>query len=222
VDRVREADLVSELAIRDSIERTETALVLPDGLPEAAWRSIGEELGRFNRASAWWVGDWINYAETKWGDKYAEAQEITDLTYQHLSRCASVARTFQFMDRSINLTWSHYNRARSLPNAGEILQRAEAEGWSVRDMQRHAASQPSPRVAEITSGRDRTRAEAHKRRVYTVLSGVEGYCMGLAEIDLARAIAVATAEDLKAWTQLSDKAGRALKGLNQTLKEARL
>lgn len=123
---------------------TETGLVLPDGISEREWANVGESLGRAHRASGWWIGDWINYAESKWGEKYDEAQEITGLSYDHLRHCATVAKKFQIGDRSPNLTWSHYNRAKALPNADEVLALAEAENWSVRDLQEHARPSGTP------------------------------------------------------------------------------
>lgn len=82
---------------------TETGLSLPDHLTEEEWRSVGSDLGRVQRASQWWVGDWINYAEVKWGEKYEEAQAITGLNPNYLRPCAMVAARFGLLDRSNKL-----------------------------------------------------------------------------------------------------------------------
>lgn len=142
--------MTTELVVRETLmTETDTALMLPDGLSIEEWESVGEQLGRAHRASGWWIGDWINYGEKRWGQKYEEAQAITGLSYSHLSHCARVASRFQFGDRSPKLTWSHYNRAKALPNAEQVLERAAAENWTVRDLQREARK--APPVARVSS-----------------------------------------------------------------------
>lgn len=127
-------------------EATETALVLPDGMTEAEWRAFGEKLGRAARASAWWIGDWINYGETKWGEKYDDAIAVTGLSYEHLKKCAAVARRFEKGDRSPNLPWTHHFRVYGLSNAEEWLARAESEEWSVRDLVERISEAPRTKI----------------------------------------------------------------------------
>jgi hypothetical protein len=122
-------------------EITETGLSLPAGLSSDDWAEIGEKLGEAHKASAWWIGDWINYGERQWGEIYEQAQRITGLSYNHLSDCSRIARRFpKFTDRSVNLTWTHYLRAASLDNAEEWLVRAEEEEWSVRELTAQTSS----------------------------------------------------------------------------------
>jgi hypothetical protein len=128
---------------------TETALDLPDGLSENQWREAGEKLGRAHRAAAWWIGDWINYGEDAGyvsRGKYDKAEDITRLSTGHLKQCASVARRFKSYDRSYDLTWTHYFRARALTDAETWLSRAEEAGWSVRDLQAHAQTAPRTKI----------------------------------------------------------------------------
>lgn len=126
---------------------TETALVLPENMSEAEWRTLGDQLGRVSRASAWWIGDWINYGSARWGEKYEEAEALTGLSYQYLARCSAVAK--RFMDRSINLSWSHYHKAYGLPDAEEWLGRADDEQWSVRELIERTATEPRTRIMPV-------------------------------------------------------------------------
>ena len=48
------------------------------------WEALGEKLGRIGKSIGFMIGDWINYAEEKWGEKYNEAIACTGLEYQTL------------------------------------------------------------------------------------------------------------------------------------------
>lgn len=32
----------------------------------------------------WWLGDWVRYGEGRWGEKYAQALEVSEITGQPL------------------------------------------------------------------------------------------------------------------------------------------
>lgn len=143
---------MSDLAIRELVPNaTETGLDLPNGLTEFEWVELGEKLGRAARASAWWIGDWINYGEARWGQKYEEAMAVTGLSYEHLQKCASVAARFELRDRSRNLTWSHHFRIAAVADASSWLELAAENNWSVREML--AQAEEAPRSQRIQPGR---------------------------------------------------------------------
>lgn len=134
--------MVADEPSASKVRATETALEIDSDLTLEEWQEIGHTLGRANRASAWWVGDWINYAEGKWGEKYEDALLATGLSYDYLRHCAAVSRRFTFGDRSPELTWTHHFKAKALDNAEEWLARAEAEKWSVRELLEKTSAAP--------------------------------------------------------------------------------
>jgi hypothetical protein len=72
------------------------------------WESIGEKLGDAERSIGFLIGDWINYAEEKWGEKYNDAIACTGLAYQTLANYAYIARKVEFSSREENLTIKHH------------------------------------------------------------------------------------------------------------------
>lgn len=124
------------LAIRDEMRRTETALVLPAGLAEDEWLAIGEQLGTAHRASAWWIGDWVNYGEDAGyvsSEKYDVAESSTGLARKTLKNYAATARRFERSRRRDLLSFEHHKAAAALPSPeqrDEILAEAEERGWS--------------------------------------------------------------------------------------------
>jgi hypothetical protein len=100
------------------------------------WVAAGRRLGAIGRVSQWWVGDWIHYGNSKWGEKYAEAARITGYDVASLRNMASVATRFDLSLRSDKLTWSHHVLLASLePDEQRYwLDRASQERFSVNDL----------------------------------------------------------------------------------------
>lgn len=72
------------------------------------WESLGKTLQFLESAIQWAIGDWINYGEKGYGEKYAQALSALDYDYAYLRQMAWVANTFELHDRSYNLPWTHY------------------------------------------------------------------------------------------------------------------
>lgn len=96
-----------------------------------AWgqaRRVGKSIGFI-------IGDWINYGEKKWGEKYVEATRKTGLDYQTLANYAYVARKIDFSCRQEKLGFEHHAVVAKLKTPGqrkEWLEIAEREGLSKR------------------------------------------------------------------------------------------
>jgi hypothetical protein len=82
---------------------------IPRGdLGQSEWLATGKRLGAIGRCSQWWIGDWIRYGSSRWGEKYAEAARITGYDVASLRNMAWVASQFDLSLRSDKLTWSHH------------------------------------------------------------------------------------------------------------------
>jgi hypothetical protein len=100
------------------------------------WREAGLQLGQIARATQWWIGDWLNYGATTYGEKYVQAIEETGYDIQSLMNMAYVAGQFEISRRRENLSWSHHcDLAGMEPDEQEdLLDRAEQEGLSTRQL----------------------------------------------------------------------------------------
>jgi N6-adenosine-specific RNA methylase IME4 len=72
------------------------------------WEECGTFLRRAEGAVQWWIGDWINYGEWAYGDKYRHATEMTGFDYQTLRNSAWVARSIDVSLRRDNISYSIY------------------------------------------------------------------------------------------------------------------
>jgi hypothetical protein len=122
------------------VRRTNTiskvAWIPQSELCQAEWLAAGRRLGAIGRCSQWWIGDWIRYGTSRWGEKYAEAARVTGYDVASLRNMAWVASQFDMSLRSDKLTWSHHVLLAPLKGEEQEywLDRAHRERLSVADL----------------------------------------------------------------------------------------
>lgn len=134
---------------------SELSLALPDDLTYDRWRGMARPLGLMARASMWWLGEWVNFGERRYGDTYSQALNDTGLPYSTLSNAARVARAFPDIRRRKSLSWGHHGEVAALPpeQADAFLDAAEQGDWTraelrtaVREARRLEAGEPPERA----------------------------------------------------------------------------
>jgi hypothetical protein len=121
---------------RSSSALSKIAWVPQRDLGHSDWLATGRRLGAIGRCSQWWIGDWVRYGASRWGEKYAEAARVTGYDVASLRNMAWVASRFNLSLRNDKLTWSHHVLLAPLePDAQkEWLRRASEERLSVADL----------------------------------------------------------------------------------------
>lgn len=110
---------------------------VPNGdLDHPGWIAAGRRLGSIGRCSQWWVGDWLRYGLSRWGEKYVEAARITRYDPKSLRNIAYVAARYELSRRRDNLSWSHHAELAMLKptEQDEWLDRASQDRLSVSDL----------------------------------------------------------------------------------------
>jgi N6-adenosine-specific RNA methylase IME4 len=116
---------------------TPTGLITTGEASVAEWTDFGKSIKGVEGAIQWLVGDWLNYGETRYGEKYKEAIEATGYDYQTLRNEKQIARRFEVSRRRDKLSWSHHTEVAGVrPDelADELLDKAEADGWTVKEL----------------------------------------------------------------------------------------
>lgn len=115
-----------------------TSLSFPAPIAMGDWLAIGRELFVINDASAWWLGDWLIYGQSRYPDRYKRAVEGTSLHYKTLRNYAWVARKFEPSRRRDGLSFQHHAEVAGLTfeEQDRWLSRAEQHGWSVAALRR--------------------------------------------------------------------------------------
>lgn len=101
-----------------------------------AWLLEGRRIGVMARASVWWIGDWLLYGTSKWGERYVEAAKITGYDPKTLRNIRYVSACFDMSLRRDSLTWSHHALLAALDpqEQAQWLDRAIADRLSVDDL----------------------------------------------------------------------------------------
>ena len=117
------------------------------------WEQCGKFIGRVEQAVQFWLGDWLNYGESVWGEKYSQALEDTSYTYGTLANAAYVARKIDFSSRNENLSFAHhYAIAKLTPEEQQkFLVMAEEYAMSVRELRREIQKHRREELAEPES-----------------------------------------------------------------------
>src|SRR5215831_479476 len=117
---------------------TETGLCLPEQLSFEDWLETGGWLARVEHTYRWCIGDWLNYGDRAYGEKYHDGLHMFDLDYGSLRDCAWVAANIELSRRRDKLSWSHHREiADLLPDEQDAwLDRAEAGHWSRQELRK--------------------------------------------------------------------------------------
>lgn len=113
-----------------------TGLELPEKLPFDEWSEVGLKLSKIERTVLWWIGDWLNYGERKYGEKYSQALDETGFDYQTLADSKWISSKVKVSCRQENLTFEHHRHIAKFESdeQREWLDRAAMLGWSAKEL----------------------------------------------------------------------------------------
>jgi len=134
---------------------TATGLVIRGAPAFDEWQQCGAIMRRVEGAVQWWIGDWLNYGEKTYGERYTAAINALGADYQTLANYAYIAGKVQFSRRRENLSFSVHAEVAAL-SAGQqdtILERAEQEELKVREVRDLVrATTHADKIAAIARG----------------------------------------------------------------------
>lgn len=126
-------------------------LRLPENMTFDDWCDVGRTLRNWDRALPWCIGDWLNFGERKYGEKYSQVLDATDYEYQTLANTKYVANRFEFSRRRENLSFAHHSEVAALAPAEQDawLDKAESESWARAELRKQIKApslieQPAP------------------------------------------------------------------------------
>lgn len=115
--------------IIENVEYTRVALTLRENLSYDEWQNVGEKLTSIEGSIQWWIGDWLNYGERKYGEMYAQVLDAGN-NYQTARDAKWVSGRFELSRRRDNVSWSHHKELAALDHrqADTLLDKCENEG----------------------------------------------------------------------------------------------
>lgn len=129
----------------------------PQAMTYEQWADVGRKFQYVSGAVNWWLGDWLNEGEKRYGETYTQAIEITGHKLEQLKLCKYVAFNVQKLNRLNDLTWTHHYRVAHLDEPAQkalLTYAAEKELSSrelleaVRDYERNLQGEAAPPIDE--------------------------------------------------------------------------
>jgi len=143
------------IVLPGSVYATKTGLIFSNGITFDEWQLVGRKLRDIEACVHFWIGDWLNYGEGKWGEKYSQALEGTGYNYQTLRIDKYVADKVNLFVRTNKLSFDHHLRVAALPSEEQkiLLVRAEEEGWTANEMRQRVKEHKREKLlAERSNG----------------------------------------------------------------------
>jgi hypothetical protein len=96
------------------------------------WLAVGEFIKKAEHSVQMWLGDWLNFGQRNYGEKYTQALETTEYEYSTLRNAAYVAARVPKEIRRDKLSFSHHQVVASLEPGDQdvFLRQAEENGWT--------------------------------------------------------------------------------------------
>jgi hypothetical protein len=128
----------------------------------AEWVAHGRRLGVMGRGVGWWLGDWLRFGNTAYGERYGPAASMTGYDRQSLMNMVYVASRVEPSRRREKLSWSHHAEVAAFEPAEQDawLDRAEGDQLSVRCLREAIRTQRRGVKAEPVAAADVERSHA--------------------------------------------------------------
>lgn len=131
---------MNTLAIQDpKFTINPTGIQFHDELSFDEWDALGKKLAPLGKSIGFIIGDWINYGETRYGEKYERALDRTGMTYTTLANFSYVARKVEISLRNEKLDFTQHYVVAKLKTDDEKrhwLKMAEKHKLSIRRLRK--------------------------------------------------------------------------------------
>ena len=143
---------------------TPTRLEMAEHLSFREWKALGNKIGMYSSATAWWLGDWLAFGQKRYGGRYREGVAVTGLTYQTLRNYCVVARRFDVSRRRDTLTFQHHAEVCALTDEDQDfwLDLAAEMKWSKAELRRRVRASADQERREAVNGTLRLVVEPHR------------------------------------------------------------
>lgn len=103
------------------------------------WLQCGQFIRQAKGAVHFWIGDFINYGESRWGEQYKDAIALTGFDYGTLRNDKWVASRVELSRRRDNLSFDHHVEVADFPpdEQEELLELASKKKMTTRDFRNY-------------------------------------------------------------------------------------
>lgn len=105
------------------VQVTETSLTFL-AVDYDQWAECGRALAKCKEATQFWIGDWLEAGEQRWGEKYSQAASETGINPQRLMQLKFVASRIPAGSRLKELSWTHHKIVASAKGLTDVKRQA--------------------------------------------------------------------------------------------------
>lgn len=107
----------------------------PERMTFQQWAEIGRKFQQIDTSINWWLGDWLNEGEKRYGETFAQAIEVTGNKLEQLEQCKYVSASIRKPIRINFLSWTHHLRVAAFPEDEQrsLLAAAMENEWSSKE-----------------------------------------------------------------------------------------
>ena len=115
------------------------------------WQAATEWCQKAEKGSPFWVGVLLAFGEQRWGDKYAQAVEVSGLAVGTLMNAAYVMKHVPPEQRRASLSFEHHKEVAPLSTDEQTawLDKAEVDGLTVKEL-RHQIKVSKAQASGVT------------------------------------------------------------------------
>jgi len=134
-------------------EISKTAWIAPPSMTFEQWQEFGNTLQTVQGSINWWIGDWLNEGERRYGETYAQAVEVTGWDVSRLQNAKWVSSAVRSSTRVEVLSWTAHREVANLPDDEQEhwLNRATNNGWNSRQL-KEAIKEYREKVMQQSNG----------------------------------------------------------------------
>ena len=139
-----------------NVNLTDVGLTFNGDLQYDEWIDLMRMLVKLETAFQFAIGDALVFGEARYGEKYSQVMEVTQLSYQALANMVWVAKKVPIANRHADLSWTHHRVVASVDGADQqgLLSMAKEQGLSAADLHQHISGKPQRQreVVQIPAG----------------------------------------------------------------------
>ena len=143
----------SLVPVGDGVEITSLGLVVSGEMEIESWLDLGYTLAGLRRAFTWAIGDWLNYGEFRYGEKYAQGEAVTGMNPDYLRNLKWVASRIPLSLRRDNRGLSWHQPVASLESDEEKeywLMLADTQDWTRAELRARINGSQLPQTSPQT------------------------------------------------------------------------
>ena len=131
-------------SLTDSVSISETGLAVVKELSFDQWSSLMGTLSRMDTAFQFAIGDALLYGESRYGERYSQAVDVTGQSYQSLANYVWVSKAVDKDRRVAGLSWTHHRIVAKLDpeKQTELLTLAKKNDWTITTLMEEVRGEP--------------------------------------------------------------------------------